>query len=170
MTFRTAWVALALTAWLSSCGTPPVVAESQEVSLEGWNSEDVLRFQWDMDDTLSRHDLMLDVRHAQDYPYSNLYLFLTYRFPNGKSRTDTVDCTLADELGQVARVGVWRPCGPKVSDSARDSISVERTVLPGSDARDAHRSDDGHLGRGHSLGAPLTHPGSGGPAARWGIA
>ncbi len=105
MTIRTGWVTLVLAAWLSSCGTPPVVAESQEVALEGWDSEDVLRFQWDMDDTLSRHDLMLDVRHAQDYPYSNLYLFLTYRFPNGKSRTDTVDCTLADELGR------WRGSG-----------------------------------------------------------
>ena len=105
MTSRTAWATLALTAWMSSCGTPPVVAESQEVPLDGWKSEDVLRFQWDMNDTLSRHDLMLDVRHGQDYPYSNLHLFLTYRFPNGKSRTDTIDCTLADELGR------WRGSG-----------------------------------------------------------
>ena len=105
MTARTAWATLALTVWMSSCGTPLVMAESQEVPLDGWKSEDVLRFQWDMDDTLSRHDLMLDVRHGQDYPYSNLHLFLTYRFPNGKSRTDTIDCTLADELGR------WRGSG-----------------------------------------------------------
>ena len=38
-------------------------------------------------------------------PYSNLFVFLTYRFPNGKSRVDTVECTLADERGR------WRGSG-----------------------------------------------------------
>ena len=52
-----------------------------------------------------RHDVLLDVRHSQTYPYSNLYVFLTYRFPNGKSRVDTVECTLADERGR------WRGSG-----------------------------------------------------------
>ena len=49
--------------------------------------------------------MLLDVRHSQVYPYSNLYVFLTYRFPNGKSRIDTVECTLADEKGR------WRGRG-----------------------------------------------------------
>lgn len=81
------------------------MAESKDVSLEGWSSDDGLLFHWDVQDTLFRHDLLLDVRHGQSYPYSNLYVFLTYRFPNGKSRLDTVECTLADEQGD------WRGSG-----------------------------------------------------------
>ena len=51
------------------------------------SSEDGLLFHWDVRDTLQRQDVLLDLRHDQSYPYSNLYVFLTYRFPNGKSWT-----------------------------------------------------------------------------------
>lgn len=83
----------------------PAVAETADVSLDGWESESAVAFHWDVQDTLVTHDLMLDIRHASTYPYSNLYLFLTYRFPNGKSRVDTVECTLADDRGR------WRGRG-----------------------------------------------------------
>ena len=73
--------------------------------MEGWSSEDGLLFHWDVRDTLQRQDVLLDLRHDQSYPYSNLYVFLTYRFPNGKSRVDTVECTLANEKGE------WRGSG-----------------------------------------------------------
>ena len=87
------------------CGEPPLFAESAEVDPKGWAGQDALSFQWEVSDTLKRQDVILDLRHAQDYPFSNLYLFLTYEFPNGKTRTDTVACTLADELGR------WRGSG-----------------------------------------------------------
>ena len=90
---------------LAGCGPAPLVAESRDVELEGWASDTPVSFNWNVQDTLLRHDLLLDVRHAQTYPYSNLYVFLTYRFPNGKSRVDTVECTLADERGR------WRGSG-----------------------------------------------------------
>lgn len=87
------------------CGEPPLVAETADVDLDGWPGDSVVTFRWDVQDTLSRHDLILDLRHASTYSFSNLYLFLTYRFPNGKSRVDTIECTLADELGR------WRGSG-----------------------------------------------------------
>ena len=99
-----AWILLGW-ALLAGCGQPPLVAETSDVPLEGWDSQHSVAFHWDVQDTLLRHDVMLDVRHAQDYPNSNLYLFLTYRFPNGKSRVDTVECTLADARGK------WRGSG-----------------------------------------------------------
>lgn len=89
----------------TGCAEPPLVAESADVPLSGWSSESPRAFHWDVQDTLSQHDLLLDVRHASTYPYSNVYLFLTYRFPNGKSRVDTVECTLADDMGR------WRGSG-----------------------------------------------------------
>jgi gliding motility-associated lipoprotein GldH len=98
-------VALMLAVLVCGCGEPPLVAETADVDLEGWSSDSAVTFYWDVQDTLSRHDLILDLRHASTYAYSNMYLFLTYRFPNGKSRIDTVECTLADELGR------WRGSG-----------------------------------------------------------
>ena len=99
--------ALVTWVWLGTagCGPSPLMADQVEVPLDGWSSEDDVRFHWDVVDTLLRHDMVLDVRHAQDYPFANLYLFLTYRYPNGKSRVDTVECTLADQVGR------WRGSG-----------------------------------------------------------
>ena len=59
------------------------MAESKDVSMDGWPSEERLLFHWDVQDTLQRQDLLLDIRHDQTYPYSNLYVFLTYRSPTG---------------------------------------------------------------------------------------
>ena len=90
---------------VTGCGEPPLLAETRDIDMSGWHSDKSVAFHWDIQDTLQRHDVMLDIRHSQAYPYSNVYVFLTYRFPNGKSRVDTVECTLADERGR------WRGTG-----------------------------------------------------------
>ena len=42
---RRAWV-LVVAALVIGCGQPPVMAESKDVSLEGWSSDDGLLFHW----------------------------------------------------------------------------------------------------------------------------
>ena len=99
------WAASVCAVAICGCSEPPLLAETRDIELSGWESAESAVFHWDIQDTLQRHDVLLDVRHSQTYPYSNLYVFLTYRFPNGKSRVDTVECTLADERGR------WRGSG-----------------------------------------------------------
>ena len=99
------WAVAACAVAIFGCSEPPVLAETRDIDLAGWESAESAVFHWDIQDTLRRHDVLLDIRHSQTYPYSNLYVFLTYRFPNGKSRVDTVECTLADEHGR------WRGSG-----------------------------------------------------------
>ena len=94
------WAVAACAVAIFGCSEPPVLAETRDINLVGWESAESAVFHWDIQDTLRRHDVLLDIRHSQTYPYSNLYVFLTYRFPNGKSRVDTVECTLADERGR----------------------------------------------------------------------
>jgi gliding motility-associated lipoprotein GldH len=62
----------------------------------GWNPS----FSFEVTDTLSHHDVYLDLRHTGDYPYSNLYAFVTLTGPDGVSIVDTVECTLADPSGR----------------------------------------------------------------------
>ena len=87
------------------CGEPPLMSEEHPLELDGWHAKDSVQFEWSVQDSTVRHDLIMDVRHRQTYPYANLYLFLTYQFPNGKSRIDTIECMLADERGR------WRGTG-----------------------------------------------------------
>jgi gliding motility-associated lipoprotein GldH len=42
----------------------------------------------------------VDIRNKGNYPYSNLWLFLSIRSPDGKQVTDTVEFTLAEASGR----------------------------------------------------------------------
>ncbi len=84
---------------IASCGQFPVASDSHEVNPEGWYSDDTQSFEWTVEDTDSRYSIFVDVRHNQNYAFSNLYLFLDFTFPNGKNRRDTLGCTLADARG-----------------------------------------------------------------------
>jgi gliding motility-associated lipoprotein GldH len=84
----------------TGCGPEPIFAESRPIETEaGWSASDVKTFRFDITDTLSKHEFFIDLRHDQTYPFSNLYLFVDFDFPNGRQRRDTVLCELADARG-----------------------------------------------------------------------
>lgn len=57
-------------------------------------------FSFEVSDTVSTHDVYLDLRHTGDYPFSNLYAFVTLTAPDSTRLVDTVECTLADPSGR----------------------------------------------------------------------
>ena len=86
---------------LTACGPDAVFAGSRTFDAEvGWKADDVARFDWQVEDTLKRYDFFIDLRHNQDYPFTNMYLFVDYTFPNGLTRKDTISCDLADQRGR----------------------------------------------------------------------
>ena len=85
---------------LAACNTATVFQENQRVSTEGWDYEQPLVFEVDMNDTLSLHELHLVLRNNTDYPYSNFFLFLNIRFPDNTLFRDTIECMLADRRGR----------------------------------------------------------------------
>jgi gliding motility-associated lipoprotein GldH len=92
--------------FLSSCGDFPLASSSIEIDSDGWNSMDPISFEWDVVDLDLRYNAFIDIRHNADYPYSNLYLFLDFTFPNGKQRKDTLACILADQRGRWYGSGI----------------------------------------------------------------
>lgn len=87
-------------ALLAGCGDHVVFQEDartpQGVWERGWDPQ----FAFDVQDTVTPHDVYLDVRHTGDYPFSNLYTFVRLTGPDGGQHTDTVECTLADPTGR----------------------------------------------------------------------
>lgn len=73
----------------------------QSLSLEKaiWPAKEALHFEFDMEDTVALHNLYINLRNGEEYPYSNLFLFVELEFPNGKKSVDTLECPLADESG-----------------------------------------------------------------------
>ena len=85
---------------LISCNSSFVGSGTQEIPDQIWSSENQVEINIDCQDTTSRNDFYIIIRHTNDYTYSNLYLFLQTSFPNGKTSIDTINCPMADATGR----------------------------------------------------------------------
>ena len=65
-----------------------------------WSYADSLDFSFRIDDTLQLYDLWLEVEHAVDYPYQNLYTRIHTRFPSGQRLSEPLSLELADKVGR----------------------------------------------------------------------
>lgn len=82
-----------------SCDRNGVFEENINTQKNIWNINDIAKFSVKISDTTLYHNIYINVRNTTDYPNSNLYLFVTTKSPLGFSQTDTLECFLADELG-----------------------------------------------------------------------
>lgn len=85
---------------LSSCNNNIVYSKYQKFNENEWFAKDKAIFDLEITDTLTLNTISLMVRHAETYPYSNLFLFVTTKYPDGKTLTDTMEIVLADSKGK----------------------------------------------------------------------
>lgn len=83
-----------------SCNDSIVLSEYTKLPEEGWKTESKLTYTVDIKDNAPYYNVFLTVRHADSYPYSNLFVFLTTTNPNGKTTVDTLECILANQKGE----------------------------------------------------------------------
>lgn len=91
---------------LLSCDSNKVYEEYIEVEKAVWKKENVATFEFEALDTITAHNLYVNIRNTGDYPYSNLYLFVAMQGPNGNVLRDTVNCILADNSGKWLGSGI----------------------------------------------------------------
>lgn len=68
------------------------------IKIEGqcWHSDSTLHYFVDIDDTLVNYNILLYLRHNNNYPYQNIWLFIT----DEENKIDTIECFLADQYGR----------------------------------------------------------------------
>ncbi|MBK6777890.1 MAG: gliding motility lipoprotein GldH [Flavobacteriales bacterium] len=91
---------LALVLVLSSCSDAIVHSETRPVPGSVWDRSWKPEYSFEITDTISQYDTYLDVRHTGSYAYSELYLFVTLKRPDGHVYIDTVQCPLSDANGK----------------------------------------------------------------------
>ena len=91
---------------LFSCDSNKVFEEYIEVENANWQKENIASFEFIAKDTITAHNIYINIRNTGDYLYSNLYLFVTMKGPNGGILKDTVNCILADNRGKWLGSGV----------------------------------------------------------------
>jgi gliding motility-associated lipoprotein GldH len=85
---------------LISCDPRRVFDENKTLPDNIWERSNKVIFKVPITDTISPHNVYINVRNADGYPYGNLYLFVHSTFPDGRKITDTLECTLADANGK----------------------------------------------------------------------
>lgn len=86
--------------FLSSCNRNVVYSEYKTFDENEWQAKNKVSFELDMTDTQSLHNISLMIRHADDYPFSNIFLFVTTSYPDGKILTDTMEIMMANSKGE----------------------------------------------------------------------
>lgn len=90
----------------SACDTNKVYEEYIAVENSVWKKENRAIFEFEATDTSQAHNLYINVRNKGDYKYSNLYLFVRMKGPNGNVLKDTVNCIIADNRGKWLGNGI----------------------------------------------------------------
>ncbi len=60
-----------------------------------WDMSDKATFDVNIDDTASTYLFGIEVRHLENYRYSNLFMFMRTEMPDGNITRDTIECVLA---------------------------------------------------------------------------
>jgi gliding motility-associated lipoprotein GldH len=77
-----------------------VFEQNLEIPDALWVVTDKAIMDFEITDTVSQHNFLINVRNTEVYPYRNLYVFVKTVFPNGKFSRDTVSIVLADASGR----------------------------------------------------------------------
>ncbi len=80
---------------LLSCDTNVVKSEYRSLQGGVWNKDDVLQFSFTEQDTVQEHDIFINVRNSNTFPYSNLFVIASLTTPEGKVIKDTLEYTMA---------------------------------------------------------------------------
>lgn len=85
---------------LQSCDTNALYENNIHLESQAWNMQNQLSFDVDISDTTAAYDFYLNIRHNDDYKYSNLFLFVDTFYPSAQYTRDTIEILLANNAGQ----------------------------------------------------------------------
>ncbi len=90
---------LVLVLSLVSCGKRMIYSEFQPIPSSGWEADSAVSFTVNVTDTLTPYDICLHLRHTQQYPFQNLWLFVENTTPT-ETQIDTLEFFVADQRGK----------------------------------------------------------------------
>jgi len=91
-------IIVGLAAW--ACDQNRVFEEYREIEKKMWHKDSIMVFNVQMTDTITNHNLYVNIRNDIQYGYSNLWLFIELQQPGGISTKDTFEITLAHPSGE----------------------------------------------------------------------
>lgn len=81
---------------LLSCSQSPLVEEKFEFSDEVWLNGEKRTVTFEAPDTSTIYDMEVELQHASDYGYQNLYVLISTTFPSGKQDSSITSLELSE--------------------------------------------------------------------------
>ncbi|MDR2887374.1 MAG: gliding motility lipoprotein GldH [Bacteroidales bacterium] len=91
---------------IMSCSGNITYTGSHSMEDRVWRLMDVKSFGAHIDDTVTANNISFTIRTGSDYPFRNIFLFVSTLSPVGKKITDTLEYYLADDKGDWYGKGV----------------------------------------------------------------
>ena len=85
---------------LSSCSHGVLYQKYITIPNKEWDVKAPVTFKVDVKDTQNYYNVFVNIRNADNYTYSNLYLFIDITSPMHTKERDTLECPLADASGR----------------------------------------------------------------------
>ena len=71
-----------------------------------WDKDSIAKFEFETSDTVSKHNLFVNIRNNNNYPYSNLYLIVQMQQPGTNlTKADTLEYEMANPDGSLMGEG-----------------------------------------------------------------
>jgi len=83
-----------------SCDSNFVYEDNTPLGLEQWSMDSSYNFNFPINDTVSLHNMYINIRNSGSYKYQNLLLYIDFKLPNNQTIIDTVNCILSDSKGK----------------------------------------------------------------------
>lgn len=113
---------LVIITWvLSSCNKGVLYQKYVPLPDNVWDVKNPIVFNVDINDTVNYYNVFVNIRNADNYGYSNLYIFIDVLSPTHIQERDTMQCILADP-----NTGKW--LGQGLGDIWDNKILFKRNV------------------------------------------
>jgi gliding motility-associated lipoprotein GldH len=91
---------------LQACSSNTLYSDSVVMPGKTWELSNVPEFSFPVADTTILTNIIFTLRTGSDYPFRNIYFFVTTLSPYGRILADTIEYDLADEQGNWYGKGI----------------------------------------------------------------
>ena len=91
---------LLLALLFTQCSPSYVFEKEYDIANASWTYADTLDFDIHIEDTTALYNLYLDIEHAFNYSFQNIYIQIRTSYPSGKQLKELLPIDFADKTGK----------------------------------------------------------------------
>lgn len=96
---------LTLAIGIASCDSNRLFDQYENIENNIWLRNNIINFDIEINDTISRNNVFLNLRNDKNYEFSNLFIITQINFPDGYRVVDTLEYEMTDKLGDFLGSG-----------------------------------------------------------------